>query len=210
MSRYRNELAGQREAIRALWGAVAVALACALILGVGWMTAPSALRIHIPPDLTAGATVRPDDPGPPHVYTFALYIWQQLYRWPSDGAAEYRAKLDALVHFLTPACRQDRLDDFAARDARRELAGRQRAVWELPGRGYAPERVYHEGAGSWVVSLDLMIEETVLGERVKTRAVAYPVRVVRYDVDREFNPWGLALDCLAGTPRVIERGEASR
>ena len=211
MSRYRNELAGQREAIRALWGAVAVALACALILGVGWMTAPSALRIHIPPDLTAGATVRPDDPGPPHVYTFALYIWQQLYRWPSDGAKEYRAKLDALVHFLTPACRQDRLDDFAARNARRELAGRQRAVWELPGRGFAPERVFHEGAGSWVVSLDLMIEETVLGERVKTRAVAFPVRVVRYDVDREFNPWGLALDCLAGTPRVIERaGEASR
>ena len=211
VSRYRNELAGQREAIRALWGAVAVALACALVLGVGWMTAPSALRIHIPPDLTAGATVRPDDPGPPHVYTFALYIWQQLYRWPSDGAAEYRAKLDALVHFLTPACRQDRLDDFAERNARRELAGRQRAVWELPGRGYAPERVFHEGAGSWVVSLDLMIEETVLGERVKTRAVAYPVRVVRYDVDREWNPWGLALDCLAGTPRVIERaGEASR
>ena len=102
MSRYRNALAGQREAIRALWGAVAVALVCALILGVGWMTAPSALRIHIPPDLTAGATVRPDAPGPPHVYTFALYIWQQLYRWPSDGATEYRAKLDALVHFLTP------------------------------------------------------------------------------------------------------------
>ena len=209
MSRYRNELAGQREAIRALWGAVGVALVCALILGVGWMTAPSALRIHIPPDLTAGATVRPDDPGPPHVYTFALYLWQQLYRWPSDGAADYRAKLDALAHFLTPACRQDRLDDFAARDARRELAGRRRAVWEIPGRGYRPERVYHEGAGSWVVSLDLMIEETVLGERVKSRAVAYPVRVVRYDVDRELNPWGLALDCLAGTPRAIERdGEA--
>ena len=207
MSRYRNELAGQREAIRALWGAVAVALICALILGVGWMTAPSALRIHIPPDLTAGATVRPDDPGPPHVYTFALYLWQQLYRWPSDGATEYRAKLDALVHFLTPACRQDRLDDFAARSSRRELAGRQRAVWELPGRGYAAERVYHEGAGSWVVSLDLMIEESVLGERVKSRAVAYPVRVVRYDVDRELNPWGLALDCLAGTPRAIERAE---
>ncbi len=118
------------------------------------MTAPSALRIHIPPDLTAGATVRPDDPGPPHVYTFALYIWQQLYRWPSDGAVEYRAKLDALVHFLTPACRQDRLDDFAARNARRELAGRQRAVWELPGRGYAAERVFHEGAGAgWCRSI---------------------------------------------------------
>jgi len=35
--------------------------------------------------------------------------------------------------------------------------------------------------------------------------------VVRYDVDREWNPWGLALDCLAGTPRAIERaGEDAR
>ena len=108
------------------------------------------------------------------------------------------------MHFLTPACRQDRLDDHAERNARRELAGRQRAVWEIPGRGYSVERVFDEGGGSWVVSLDLMIEETVLGERVKSRAVAYPVRVVRYDVDREMNPWGLALDCLAGVPRAIE------
>jgi len=207
LSRYRNELAGQREAIRALWGAVGVALTCALVLGVGWMTAPASLRIHIPPDLTAGATIRPDAPRPPHVYTFALYIWQQLYRWPSDGAREYQGQLDTLVSFLTPACRQDRLDDYAERNARRELAGRQRAVWELPGRGYAPARVFEEGVGRWVVSLDLMIEETVLGERVKSRAVAYPVRVVRYDVDRERNPWGLALDCLAGVPRAIELAE---
>ncbi|MCY3810307.1 MAG: TIGR03746 family integrating conjugative element protein [Gammaproteobacteria bacterium] len=210
MSRYRNALAGQREAIRALWGAVGVALVCALILGIGWMTAPNDLRIHIPPDLSAGATVRPDAPAPPHVYTFGLYIWQQLYRWPNDGAREYPAKLDALVHFLTPACRQDRLDDFAERNARRELAGRQRAVWEIPGRGYAVERVFDEGGGSWVVSLDLMIEETVLGERVKSPAVAYPVRVVRYDVDRELNPWGLALDCLAGVPRAIELAEDAK
>ena len=204
LSRYRNELAGQREAVRALWGAVGVALVCAVAMGIGWMTAPSSLRIHIPPDLTAGAMVAPDAPARPHIYTFALYIWQQLYRWPSDGAREYRAKLDALVHFLTPACRQDRLDDYAERNGRRELAGRQRAVWEIPGRRYAAARVFDEGGGSWVVSLDLMIEETVLGERVKSRAVAYPVRVVRYDVDRELNPWGLALDCLAGVPRVIE------
>ena len=29
-------------------------------------------------------------------------------------------------------------------------------------------------------------------------------RLVRYDVDRELNPWGLAVDCLADVPRVIE------
>ena len=209
MSRYRNALAGQREAIRALWGAV----------GRGARVRPDprrrlddgaefSLRIHIPPDLSAGATVRPDAPAPPHIYTRSR---------STSGSSSTAGRTTARAstgrsstrwsNFLTPACRQDRLDDHAERNARRELAGRQRAVWEIPGRGYAVERVYDEGGGSWVVSLDLMIEETVLGERVKSRAVAYPVRVVRYDVDRELNPWGLALDCLAGVPRAIELEE---
>lgn len=206
MSRYRNELAGQREAVRALWAGIGVALVCAVTMGIGWMTAPSSLRIYIPPDLSAGATVAADEPRPADVYTYALYIWQQLYRWPMDGSRDYRSKIETMVNFFTPRCYQDRLDDYQQRNGRRELAGRQRAVWEIPGRGYTPERVRAEGAGSWVVSLDLEIQETVLGEPVKTRLAAYPVRVVRYDVDRELNPWGLALDCLADVPRAIEIG----
>ena len=32
----------------------------------------------------------------------------------------------------------------------------------------------------------------------------YPIKVVRLDVDPERNPFGLALDCYAGTPQRIE------
>ena len=206
LSKYRNLLADQREAMRALWAAVGVGLACAVLMGVGWMTAPSSLRIYIPPDLSGGATVEADMPLLPHVYTFAMYIWQQLYRWPQDGARDYADKVRALSAFMTPSCHQDRLDDHERRNSRRELSGRQRAVWEIPGRGFTPERVRVEGSGSWVVWLDLHIEETLLGEPVKSRLVSYAVRVVRYDVDRERNPWGLAIDCLAGVPRAIEAG----
>jgi len=203
VSRYRNELAGQREAIRALWVAVGVALLCAVLMAVGWMTAPSTLRIHIPPELSAGAMVAPDDPQPPHVYTFALYLWQQLYRWPADGGRDYPERIERHTDFLTPRCREDLRRDHEERRRQRQLGGRQRAVWEIPGRGYEPERVYAQGAGAWVVLLDLHVEETILGEPVKTRLASYPVRVVRYRVDPERNPWGLAIDCLAGKPEPI-------
>ena len=209
VSRYRNELAGRREAIRALWVAVGVALVCAVLMAVGWMSAPSSIRIHIPPDLSAGAMVAPDDPGPPHVYTFGFYLWQQLYRWPVNGAEDYPARIDSLVHYLTPSCYEDRREDVEVRRRQRELAGRRRAVWEIPGRGYSVDRVHAEGAGSWVVLLDLQIEETMLGQPVKTRLASYPVRVVRYRVDPELNPWGLAIDCLARPPVPIGVGGGS-
>ena len=202
-SRYRNLAAGQAQAIRALWGAVGVALVCALMMGIGWMRSPSALRIHIPPDLSAGAVLAVDEPLAANVYTFALYIWQQLYRWPTDGAEDYASRVESLGAFLTPACQEDRRTDVGNRLRMRQLAGRKRSVWEIPGRGYSVERVYEEGGGSWVVSLDLQVEETYLGRPVKLRLATYPLRVRRYTGDPEMNPWGLAVDCLAGEPIPI-------
>lgn len=203
MSRYRNALAGQRAAVRALWVAVGVAVFCALVMGVGWMSAPSRLTVHLPPDLSVGAVVAPEDPQPPHVYTYGYYVWQQLYRWPKDGAEDYLSRIESLMHYMTPGCYQDRLDDFAARRASRELSGRRRAVWEIPGRGYRFDRVHREAPGTWIVTLDLQIEETILGETVKHRLATYRIRVVRRQVDPARNPWGMAVDCLAGPPQAI-------
>jgi len=39
---------------------------------------------------------------------------------------------------------------------------------------------------------------------VKDRLIHFPIRVVRYAVDPELNPWGLALDCYAAAPRRIQ------
>ena len=86
----------------------------------------------------------------------------------------------------------------------REINGRQRSVWEIPGRGFSNARVQVVAPNQWVVGLDLHVQETYRGERVKDRLIHYPLRVVAYDVDPQANPWGLALDCLADVPRVIE------
>jgi hypothetical protein len=44
---------------------------------------------------------------------------------------------------------------------------------------------------------------------VKQTAIRYPLRVVRYPVDAEANPWGLALDGFAGDgPTRIDESES--
>jgi hypothetical protein len=39
---------------------------------------------------------------------------------------------------------------------------------------------------------------------VKDRLIHFPLAVVRYAVDPELNPWGLALACYAATPQRID------
>ena len=200
-SAYTSALAGRAQVIRSLYAALGVAGLAVGILGWGWMRASDDVRVFVPPDLTDGVVVRADEPQAAHVYAFAFHLWQQLYRWPSNGAADYAMRVDAFTAFLTPACREELADD--ARDRAGEVRGRERAVWAIPGRGYRADKVVRRGPGAWVAYLDLHIEETLDGTLVKERLVRYPVRVVRYDVDRQRNAWGLAIACLDGAATVI-------
>jgi integrating conjugative element protein (TIGR03746 family) len=85
-----------------------------------------------------------------------------------------------------------------------ELTGRVRALYEAPGAQYADSRVEVLGPNAWTVTIEAVIEETVAGMPVKHTRIRYPLRVVRYDVDRELNPWGMAIDGFAepGPSRV--------
>ena len=179
-----------------------------LILGIGLMRAPSTLTIHIPPDLKTGAMVQPDAPLPANVYAFAVYIFQQLYRWPTDGATDFSNSIYALSGYLTPTYREALISDLESKAKRGELAGRERGMQELPGHGFSEERVRILQDGVWVVVVDMELLETVKGMSVKRKAIRYPLRVVRYDIDRETNPWGLALDGFASTgPTALDVGE---
>ena len=199
MSRYRHVLENAYSNARTLWCVVGVEAFLILILGIGLMRAPSALTIHIPPDLKTGAMVQANEPLPANVYAFAVYIFQQLYRWPSDGATDFSNAIYTLASYLTPSYRATLISDLEAKAKRGELAGRERGMQELPGHGFSEERVRTLQAGVWIVSVDMELFETVKGMAVKRKAIRYPLRVVRYDIDRETNPWGLALDGYATT-----------
>ena len=179
-----------------------------LVLAIGLMRIPSSLTIHIPPDLKSGAVVYPNEPSPANVYAFAVYIFQQLYRWPHDGAKDFSRAIYAHAGYLTPAYREALIAELESKAKRGELAGRERGMQELPGHGFRESRVVVLQDGVWEVIVDMELFETVKGMAVKRKAIRYPLRVVRYDIDREMNPWGLALDGFESTgPTTLKLGD---
>ena len=65
---------------------------------------------------------------------------------------------------------------------------------ERPGHSFDELRVQILNSRTWVVWLDLELQESVKGMSIKRTLIRYPLRVVRYAVDHEKNPWQLALD----------------
>lgn len=203
MSRFKHALAARDAHIFTLRLALGVMLALILALWFGWYSAPRELLIHNPPDLRHGST-RPWWQVPPgDVYAFTFYIFQQLNRWPTNGEADYAANLQRLQPWLTPACQQELRQDYQRRRDAGELRERVRGVYEIPGRHFDNKRVEIVDRDSWRVTLDLGVDEYYRGEAIKRTLVRYPVKVVRYDLDAERNPWGLALDCLDGSPQKL-------
>lgn len=192
--RYRREIDNVRAHVNTLRGVIALLAVLLLLLWYGWDHAPAYLRIHIPPDIRSGAVMAVNEVPPANVYAFAYYIFQQLNHWPDDGEKDYGAAIFRLSPYLTPRYRARLKSDLELRGRRGELAYRRRGIQELPGHGYEERRVDILDKNTWVVWLDLSVSEWVQGMTVKQTAIRYPLRVVRYDVDPELNPWGLALD----------------
>ena len=208
MRRYRHEIDNVRAHVRSLW--VVIGLQAAVIAGLwyGWSQAPRHLTVHVPPDLRSGAALHAGGVPPANVYAFAYYIFQQLNRWPEDGARDYGKAIFRVSAYLTPRYRADVVADMELKGRRGELTYRVRGVQEIPGHGYEERRVDVLGEGVWVVWLDLDLLESVKGMTVKRTAIRYPLRVVRHAVDLEANPWGLALDGFsADGPRRLTDGE---
>ncbi len=204
MSPFKHALAARDAHIITLRLALGIMAVIILALGYGWYRAPQHLTIHIPPDLRHGSTRPWWDIPPGDIYAFTFYIFQQLNRWPTNGDDDYPQNIARLRAYLTPACQARLNQDWQQRKDRGELRERVRGVYEIPGRGFKPERVAVLSRDSWTVTLDLSVDEYYQAEPVKRALVRYPVSVVRFDIDPEKNPWGLALDCFAGTPQRLE------
>ncbi|WP_405240389.1 PFL_4703 family integrating conjugative element protein [Lentisalinibacter orientalis] len=208
MRRYRHEIDNVRLHLRSLWAVIVIQVAIIGALWFGWSQAPERLTVHIPPDLRSGSVLAIREIPPANVYTFAYYIFQQLNRWPEDGASDYGEAIFRVSAYLTPRYRADLMAELEQKGRRGELAYRVRAVQALPGHTYEDRRVEVLSDDAWVAWLDLELLESVKGMTVKRTAIRYPLRVVRHAVDPESNPWGLALDGFAGEgPRRLTEEE---
>lgn len=208
MRRYRFEVDNVRAHLRSLWAVIGIQALVIAALWFGWSQAPAQLTVHIPPDLRSGAVLAVDEVSPANVYAFAFYIFQQLNRWPEDGARDYGQAIFRVSPYLTPRYRADLLTELEQKGRQGELSYRVRGMQEIPGHGYEERRVDVLGGASWVVWLDLDLLESVKGMTVKRTAIRYPLRVVRHAIDLEANPWGLALDGYgADRPRRLTGAE---
>ncbi len=174
----------------------------AVLGGMGMFFAyrmPKQLDVHMAPNIKAGDTItaingKAEVPIE-NVYGFAYYIWQQINRWQNDGGKDYGEQIFRFQSYITPTCRAQLQADMQARFDAGELRMRTRHMTEIPGFGFASNRVIQEGSGAWTVLMDMQLQESFRGQPVKDTFIRYPVRIVSYDVDRERNPWRLAIDC---------------
>ena len=208
MRRYRHEIDNVRAHLRFLWAVIGLEALIILALWYGWSQAPKALTVHVPPDLRSGAILTLGEVPPANVYAFAFYIFQQLNRWPEDGARDFGRAIFRVSPYLTPKYRAELIADLELKGRKGELAYRVRGVQEIPDHGFEERRVDILDDDVWVVWLDLDLFESVKGMMVKKTAIRYPLRVVRHAVDLEANPWGLALDGFAAEgPRRMTAAE---
>jgi integrating conjugative element protein (TIGR03746 family) len=198
---YLHALASERQHARMLRSIIVVVAVIGVIsTWLAWRT-PKIISIHLLPNISADSTVVVQDGQssvpPQNVYSFAYYIWQQINHWSRDGSVDYSSQIRSMRAYLTPRCQAQLAADEQARAAAGELRNRTRTIQEIAGLGYAPNRVVdHHGTGQiWTVFLDSQIQETFQGTPVKDVLVRFPIQVVRYDVDRERNPWQLGIDC---------------
>lgn len=195
MSDARNQLVATRDHIKTLYLVLSILLIIIIALWFRNGHLQEIRRIFIPPNLSSGTVTSFDQVPPPVVYTFALYIFQQLNRWPSDGEKDYPEKIYRLQGYLTPSCIIAFQHDMSEKRRLGELRKRARMMEEISGRGFDSHRVSSITDSSWNVTLDLKVQETISNHQVKNVNLRYDLRIVTFDVDKEVNPWGLALEC---------------
>ena len=200
--RYRDENSNLRAHITTLRFGVGILLLIIAGLMHGWQHAKEAVRIHIPPDLRSGAVIKANDVQPAHIYAFANTVFQQANHW-ENGQADYGQQLFRVSPYLTPPFIDSLKSDMVLRGKNGELSERTRTIQPLTGQGFEERRVAVLSEDTWLVWLDYNIREYVKSIEVKNVNIRYPIRVVRYAIDMDSNPWGLALDGYASEGPIV-------
>ena len=201
MSKVLNAITARDAHIRSLRAVVCLQLIGLLLLYYAWHSARSEITVYIPPDLSHAVTQRANHVPAQSVYAFALMAFQTLNLWRGESGEDYGRQIQQYHCYYTPRFRSWLEDSLRQKRIRGELS-RSRALFPL--LAYSATTVRGIGDGSWKVQLDMGLREWVQKRRVKDTQVRYLLRVVPFDVSRQCNPWGLALDSHLQSPQRID------
>ena len=206
MSRLINALSARDSHIWTLRLVIVILTALLFVCILAWHRSRDQITVHIPPDLSRGATLRAGQLSAPTVYAFAQHIFQAINHWPDNGAVDQQRLLQEYRCYLTPSFRNSLRRSTQAKMRSGEL---QRARGVYPLTHYRDSLVRQLSAALWLVRLDLGLREWVRDRTVKDTRLRYELRVARHDVSRQCNPWGLALDGYESPPRRISAAQAT-
>lgn len=156
-----------------------------VLLGVGWITSPSRLRIYIPPDISNGATLKVNEIPNALIYSFAYELWQELNYWPEDGTKDYQKNLHTYATYLIPGFQAELLQEYTDLNNTGQIQ-RQRYAQGISGEAFDKANVKKLSSDTWEVDLKMRLMEYKNNQLVKDIEVLYPLKVVRHDVSNSY------------------------
>ena len=150
-------------------------------------------RLSLPPELRFGAKLTTGTIEAHEIYLFAGSVYQQIYLWLEDGGEEFANNIQRLRYLITDDFYQFLMQKHAELMTRGELKGRKRNL--QPAEVYKRSLVKQTAPNAWVVQLDLILNESLNGIKIKDGiAIREQLAVVYKDINSAYNPWGLLLD----------------
>jgi integrating conjugative element protein (TIGR03746 family) len=160
--------------------------------------------LHVPPDLSNGANIKPGELQAPNAYAFASFVWRGLNDWPNAGKSDYPTNIKKYGCYVTPTFFNWIAKNEKEKNEAGEL-GRTRSLSHDD--AFANEMVNPIGNNVFEVALTTRVHERIEGLPIKDIIVRYPLRVVADT--RPCNRMGMALDGFYAQPERTEPEQVS-
>lgn len=163
------------------------------------------ITVHVPPDLSAGASLSPDQLQPANAYAFASYVWSGINDWAENGKTDYSSAIDEHSCLVS--------DDFL-KYLKRNLAQKKgdgeldRTRTLSPLLQYRQNFVAPIGNNSFSVALVMRLVERVGSMPVKDTGMQYQFRIT--PDARPCNPYRMQIDGFVVDPARYESEEKSK
>lgn len=193
----------QNAVIKVLWSVIGILVFIILLLSMGWISAPSRLRVYLPPNLDHGNWIKPNDIPKSTIYAFSYQIFTALNTWTHSGTLDYQKNMNAYKNYFSSRFYQRLENDYLDR-ANTGALNRERILSGVSGMDYDAPLVQYMGNGTWHVDLKLHLIETVDSSLVKDVITDFPLIISRVNESIQVNPWGLIIDGYYQEPTRIK------
>lgn len=174
-----------------------------IIQGMMTLARQNDITVHIPPDLSNGATMKAGYIPKASVYLFASEVWRSINYWEQDGDIDMPRNLQQYQCYLSDRARQAQQDIQEVRKSQGQSTGRTRRMTEITDLKNVEAAVVSVGSGTWDVDLDLRLIESVQNAQVKDEMLRYRIRVAADNSGSTCNPFNMRIVGV-NQPRKIE------